>query len=99
MRFLHDADLINKDQRVVSLDGAILTGSDLSFANLEGSDLSGANLRDADLRDANLRDANLKSSVVDDDQLAKAKDLVGAIMPNGKEMTEDQWETFKVPQL
>lgn len=97
VRFLHESDLIKNGHRVVSLDGADLTGSDLSFANLKGSDLSGANLRDADFAKADLRDANLKSSVVDNDQLAKAKDLLGGIMPDGTKMTADWWGKFKVP--
>ena len=99
VRFLYESNLIGKNKPVVSLRSADLRWSDLSFADLEGSDLSRANLRDADLRDANLRDANLDSSVLYDEQLMRAKDLVGATMPDGTEMTEDRWKALKAPQL
>lgn len=95
IQFLHDAKLISIGASVVSLDLADLTSSTLSRANLEGSDLSGANLGDADFYDANLRNVNLRSSVVTNEELMKARDLIGAIMPDGSKMTEDNWEEFK----
>lgn len=99
VRFLRESRLIMMERPVISLSLADLSGSDLSGADLEGSDLSGANLRDADFYDANLSDVDLSSSVVGDDQLTEARDLVGAIMPDGAEMTEDRWREFKESQL
>jgi hypothetical protein len=52
---------------------ADLRGADLSMANLEGADLSGA-----DLSGANLRGAQITP-----DQLAQAKALTGATLPDG----------------
>ena len=84
---------------MVSLSLADLSSTHRSGANLEGADLSGANLRDADLHDANLRGANLEFSVVDDEQLSIAKDLVGATMPDGTKMSEEQWNQLKTAKM
>ena len=98
VRFLQESKLIVKDTPVLSLTMADLSGSDLSSADLRKCDLSGANLRDADFYNADLRDANLCRSVVDEEQLAAAADLRGAIMPDGTEMTEDGWSALKASQ-
>jgi uncharacterized protein YjbI with pentapeptide repeats len=97
---LRYADLSGADLRLANLSDADLNGTDLSdadllFANLSdadlsevvqgevvrsGADLSGANLRYADLSGANLEGAE----GVTDDQLAEAKFLEGATMPDGQ---------------
>lgn len=71
-----------------NLDRAILDLSNLSNVDLSNTNLVGANLRKADLTNANLYQtdlsyANLHSATVTDKQLAKAKSLKGATMPNG----------------
>ena len=95
VRFLQESKLISKDEPVVSLTMADLSASDLSGADLRSSEFSRANLRNADFSSANLRGANLYRSVVDEEELAKAHDLVGATMPDGTEMTEDRWNRLK----
>lgn len=67
---------------------AILSRAKLNKASLNNAvlfevDLSWADLTDADLTGADLRDANLKSATVTYEQLATAKALKGAIMPDG----------------
>jgi hypothetical protein len=57
LRFLYEADLINKDDHVINLGGA-----DLVEANLAGADLSGANLDKADLTNADLFMARLSGA-------------------------------------
>jgi len=99
LQFLNESRLISVGNPVVSLTLADLSSTNLSRANLEGADLSGANLRDADFYDANLRGANLEFSVVDDEQLSIAKDLVGATMPDGNKMSEEQWNQLKAPKI
>jgi len=60
VRFLYEADLINKKHPVVSLADVRLSGADLSGDELSGADLSGAKLIGADLSGgADLSDANL----------------------------------------
>jgi hypothetical protein len=70
---LHNACLIEAD-----LSNAILYATDLSGANLSGANLSEANICNADLRGANLGGA-----IVTTEQLASAKSLKGATMPDG----------------
>ena len=65
------------------LQRAFLTGADLTNANLGNANLEDANLKNAKLGNANLRNANLKGAIVSNDQLAIAKSLKGAIMPDG----------------
>ena len=82
--FLSESKLLG----IISLSEADLSGANLRHAFLNGADLrvanlSGANLRHAFLRVANLRDADLSDAIVTDEQLAKAKSLKGATMPNG----------------
>lgn len=59
VRFLNEANLIDKDETVIDLAGANLTHADLSAIDLGGTDLSHVDLRRADLRDCSLRDADL----------------------------------------
>jgi Pentapeptide repeats (8 copies) len=78
---------------VIDLSGADLSGADLSGADLSWfrqesgedycADLSGADLSDTDISGADLSGANLKGAKVTDEQLAQAKSLEGAIMPDG----------------
>jgi uncharacterized protein YjbI with pentapeptide repeats len=97
--YLFGAELSNADLSGAYVSRANLRDANLSDANLFGANLSGANLRDANLSDANLSDANLSDAnlsdanlegtqEVSDDQLAEAKSLTGATMPNGQEYEE-----------
>jgi uncharacterized protein YjbI with pentapeptide repeats len=93
--YLFGADLSNVDLSGAYVSRANLRGANLGNANLFGANLGGANLRDANLSDANLSDANLSDAnlsdanlegtqEVSDEQLAEAKSLTGATMPNGQ---------------
>jgi uncharacterized protein YjbI with pentapeptide repeats len=68
-----DADLSDAD-----LSDANLSEADLSYDNLSNANLQGANLTDAVLRGTNLSNAKVTS-----EQLAEAKSLEGATMPDG----------------
>ncbi len=80
---LGGADLSRANLKGANLSGADLWRANLSGANLSGADLSGANLSKADLSGANLSEANLHRANVTEEQLAKAKWLQGATMPDG----------------
>jgi uncharacterized protein YjbI with pentapeptide repeats len=67
-----DADLSDAD-----LSDANLSEADLSYDNLSNANLQGANLTDAVLRGTNLSNAKVTS-----EQLAQAKSLEGATMPD-----------------
>jgi uncharacterized protein YjbI with pentapeptide repeats len=84
--FLNGADLTG-----ASLYGADLTNADLSSADLTGADLTGEDHLtsedfpwSADLTNADLSHANLTDAKVTPEQLAAAKTLKGATMPNGQ---------------
>jgi uncharacterized protein YjbI with pentapeptide repeats len=95
----HNANLVNIDIRdtyLFGLDmhGSDMRGSNLSFATLNytslaNSNLAGANLQGCDMRDTNLTGANLSGANLKDvteltsAQLAKARSLTGATMPDG----------------
>jgi hypothetical protein len=95
---LEGANLYGANLEGANLYGAVLRGAFLEDANLEGAylraDLRGANLpravllgavlEGADLRGANLGAADLEGARVDDDQLADARTLQGATMPDGQ---------------
>ena len=55
----------------------------LRWANVRRTDLSQSDLSDADLSQANLCEANLRVAKVTDEQLAQAKILKGATLPDG----------------
>src|SRR5215212_8786548 len=74
LTFLHGAGLIGTKTPAVALTGADLQGVALPRADLRGADLKGANLSGADLRGA----------WVTDEQLADARYLQGATMPDGQ---------------
>jgi uncharacterized protein YjbI with pentapeptide repeats len=86
-------DLITQVSESVStistdLTGADISGADMTGANLERALLCKANLTDANLSNANLNDADLSDAilfgaVVTESQLAQAKTLKGAFMPDG----------------
>jgi len=88
--FLLDADLSGADLSGAILRSAVLNGADLRGAKLQDGDLrhaslvavelGGANLSGADLSDANLNEAKI---IPDPEQLAQAKSLKGATMPDG----------------
>jgi len=69
------------------LDHAALDHARLNDAILVGANLSNADLTGADLSSADLTDANLSNAIVTQKQLAQAKSLAGAIMPDGTKHT------------
>lgn len=73
-----DADLRDADLRDANLREADLSYDDLSSANLQG----------ANLTDAVLRGAKLSNAKVTSEQLAEAKSLEGATMPDGQKYEE-----------
>lgn len=67
LRFLYEAELINKSSTVINLRGADLSGADLYKVNLYNANLSevifkGANLEQAILEGANLSSVNLEGT-------------------------------------
>ena len=77
-----------RDFSKVELLGANLSEADLSDVNLSGAnlfraDLRGANLMEAVLGKADLRGAYLIGAKVTNEQIAQAKSLEGATMPDG----------------
>jgi uncharacterized protein YjbI with pentapeptide repeats len=86
MANLHQAELIEADLRGAKLIGADLSGANLRSAKLDEADLSGAKLIGIDLHEMRLGKVlgvGLKSAEITSEQLAKAKSLKGATMPNG----------------
>jgi uncharacterized protein YjbI with pentapeptide repeats len=91
---LSDADLSPANLSDADLSPAILSGADFSRAwlvgtnlsktSLDEADLSEAVLRGANLEGANLKGANLSHAYVSEEQLAAARSLAGATMPNGQ---------------
>lgn len=92
VQFLHDSELIEKQDPLVELDRADLSGIELGAAYMAGPNLKGAylaradlgfaELHEADLSEATLNDANLRGAVLtkanlQECQLLKA-DLSGA---------------------
>jgi uncharacterized protein YjbI with pentapeptide repeats len=65
------------------LSGSDLSGADLRRANLRAANLQGADLEGATLKRANLCAANLENARVSPEQLALAKSLKDATMPDG----------------
>ena len=82
--YLFGLDLHGSDMRGIHLSDATLNYASLANANLTGADLHGSDMRDIDLTGANLSGANLKDvTELTSAQLAKAKSLTGATMPDG----------------
>jgi hypothetical protein len=91
---LRNADLSNTNLSNTNLSEANLNEANLSEANLSGANLRKTDLREADLSEVNLSRANLSdadlnkadlsdATGVTDEQLAQAKTLEGATMPDG----------------
>jgi len=80
---LHDACLRQIDLRNADLRKADLSETNLENTNLIGAKLHQADLTGADLTGANLNGANLTGAIVTNEQLAEAKSLKGATMPDG----------------
>ena len=80
---LTGANLVQTNLDHANLHGAILRQAKLNNAYLGGTILSYADLKDADLAGANLRGANLKGAKVSNERLSAARDLSGAVMPDG----------------
>lgn len=85
---LRGANLQHADLQRVPLDGAALNNADLKDANLRHAHLWDASLEDANLIGAILWDAvlhgsYLRGAIITDEQLAQAKSLEGATMPDG----------------
>jgi uncharacterized protein YjbI with pentapeptide repeats len=86
--FFNNANLSNAILSRANMHHAILTGANLKQASLNESDLrngalSTAKLTDASLNGANLANADLMEATVSAEQLATAKSLKGATMPDG----------------
>lgn len=95
---LSKAELIRADLSHANLSGASLERANLSYADLFGAnltncrlanadlshaDLSQATLRNADLTRVDLSGAKLIGAKITDEQLAQARSLAGAILPDG----------------
>lgn len=79
------ADLHDVDFHQANLQGADLSRADLTRAKLSRASLQDTNLSETDFANADLFKADLTSARnLDDKQLAQAKRLWGAIMPDGK---------------
>lgn len=82
--YLLGVDLTGADLRNANLSFATLIFADLSRADLSGTDLQGCDMHTVNLSGANLAGANLKGVVgLSNDQLAQAKSLTGATLPDG----------------
>lgn len=86
---MENADLMGADLRNVDFHQATLDGADLRKARLNGvkfarASLQGVNFDQADLTYADLYKANLRGALnLTEQQLAGARQLMGAIMPDG----------------
>jgi uncharacterized protein YjbI with pentapeptide repeats len=73
LRFLYEANLIDKSSGVVDLDGGDLRGADLYGFKLANADLSGANLSGANLTLADLTGAKLTYALFRRSNLTRAR--------------------------
>lgn len=104
---LEEARLVGAHLEEANLGGANLEGTNLRLAHLKEANLRLANLRGAFLRAANLGGAflraanleeaflgaaNLEGAEVTAHQLAQAELLAGATLPNGTNLSEENWE-------
>jgi uncharacterized protein YjbI with pentapeptide repeats len=69
LRFLADADLLDRPEPVVDLEGANLDGAYVGGADLRNTHLRGVSFRRASLPGANLRGANLSKAVFEHAQM------------------------------
>lgn len=105
---LPDVYLAHANLSGANLEGAVLKGADLEGANLEGANLEGADLSPADstptdlsganLAGANLKDANLHHAKVIDRQLAAARSLRGATLPDGSRFAHGRASRRAIPR-
>ncbi len=96
LQFLHEANLINNPDPIISLNPTSGRSQGVSKstvahwneAHLQEADLHNAYLRQIDLRDANLSNANLSGANLQDSDLRKANlfnaELAGAILFNAE---------------
>jgi len=80
---LSDAKLTHADLSSANLKHARMEGADLSEAKLIHTNLSKGDLSKVNLSRADLTDADLTGAIVTNEQLATAKSLKGATMPDG----------------
>lgn len=80
---LQGADLRKANLREANLDAADLRKADLGKAVLQRAHLNDTDLRKANLYKAKLNHADLSGATVTDEQLADAKTLKGATLPDG----------------
>lgn len=82
--YLVGANMSGADLHGAILSDTILTFTNLSRANLSKADLHASDMHNTDLTGANLAGANLRDVTgLTADQLAKARSLSGATMPDG----------------
>lgn len=84
---LENANLLGANLREADLYCASFRETMLTHANLERANLLGANLQDAHLVSANLDGARILV-----EQLAQAKSLKGTVLPEGTELSADNWQ-------
>lgn len=83
LQFLHESHLVEAEKPIVDLRGADLSYANLQGADLREADLSSVNLVGANLSGANLSGARLSGAIVAAEQLAAARSLHGAVLPDG----------------
>jgi uncharacterized protein YjbI with pentapeptide repeats len=94
--FLTSANLSFSDWEFAKLSYAHLQYANLTNTNLCEANLSATDLTNTNLTQTALFGANLSSATGwTNEQLAQAESLVGATLPGGTKMTEEQWEEFK----
>ncbi|MBE3558279.1 MAG: pentapeptide repeat-containing protein [Ktedonobacteraceae bacterium] len=87
--YLTEISFFGADLRGADARGANLTYSDHAYANFSNANLAGADMHASDFKNANLSGADLTGVDLHDarnlsqEQLARAKSLKGAIMPDG----------------
>jgi len=103
LQFLCESDLINKDNKVIDLEGADFSEAKLCKAQLSKADLSRANLNRANLIEANLIEAKLCSTILIGANLSSSKlfgtdlrgvdlseaNLIGAIGISNEELEKE----------
>jgi hypothetical protein len=89
---LEGASLDRADLKEARLGRVHLQEADMEDADLEGANLWGAQLQGAELERANLNKVFLQEADVATRQLAQAKSLAGATLPDGTKLSEDNWQ-------
>jgi hypothetical protein len=93
VQFLYELGLITKENPIISLAEADLSGASLFFTELKDADLNNTVLKNADLTYADLRQANLRRADLSHAKLGGANlshaDLSGANL-SGAEVTDEQ---------